>query len=296
LNSSHVQLIVNQPFHADGNDLLATWVLPPRWSPSGRYPLLVCIPGMSHSNNSKLFGDPSFLSTYYSALQKAGGKCIILVHFNCGGRTALGLHSGFETVLDEALRFGGKQLGARRDAIVLNGGSRGGYCALCWGARLSRLPGYHIRGIFASVFGIISAETSTPFELVASMATNYGIYGDDFGHWKTLLYETDGGDIRRRYMGTADLGEVERLGPLGAAAALVESAKASPVSIYLAYGTADPTSLNSSYHRTYAALANRRGVSLQADFYLGLGHEAGNAQRNQNAVGFIAALARGEHP
>lgn len=290
-----VQFIVNQLFTADGNEVLANWVLPPGWTPGQRYVTLIGVPGMSHTNNSKMFATPSFLKAYLTALKAAQGAGIIMVQFNCGGRSAMGLHHGFEQALDAALKWGVTNLGARRDAIVLNGSSRGGYGALCWGGRLAAL-GYGVRGIFASVFGIASAETSHPFELVSSMATNYGIYGDDFNSWKHLLYETDGADIRLRYMGVPSIAETEKLGPIGAAELLGAASKQAPISIYLAYGSADPTSLMSSYHRTYNALKQHAGLQLHADFFMGCGHEAGNDERNEHAAQFVAALARGESP
>jgi hypothetical protein len=251
---------------------------------------------MSHSNNSKMFADTAFLKSYFHALRWAGDcASIVMLQFNCGGRSSMGLHPGFEAVLDEALRWGEKHLGARRDALVLMGGSRGGYGSLCWGARLSVLSGYRIQGIFASVFGIASVETSHPFELVPSVATNYNILGD-FEEWKHLLYGTDGAELRRRYFATEDIVEVERLGPLGAAKLLGAASARAPISIYLAFGTADRTALNSSHHRIHAALKKYPGLQVQADFFQGHSHEAGNDERNENAARFVAALARGESP
>jgi hypothetical protein len=103
-----VQFVVNQLFTADGHDVLATWALPPHWSPDRTYVTLIGVPGMSHTNNSKLFAEPSqsFLKTWLTAVTESRNAGVIFVHFNCGGRSAMGLHPGFEQVLDAALLWG----------------------------------------------------------------------------------------------------------------------------------------------------------------------------------------------
>lgn len=137
VNSTDLQFIVNQYFNADGHDHLITWRLPPGWRPTEKYVTFLFVPGMGHTNNSKLFKeDYSFVLAYLLALANSENKNIIMATTNCGGRVSIGLHEGWHKALNASLKWGEQNLGLDLNAVVLNGGSRGGYGAFCYGARI----------------------------------------------------------------------------------------------------------------------------------------------------------------
>jgi len=271
-----IQFIVNQYYEQQQHRLLVTWGIPPGWSSSKPSTVLIFTPGMGHSNNSKLFGEPlnGFFEAYCYVLQQSQSRQIILIHLNCGGRTASAIQPGWETTVNSALQWGTQHLGIDRSKLVLTGASRGGYASFVLGARLHTSPDNQVRGIFSSVFGS-AVQESQHYELVPS---------DLESKFRLSLAE-----YNRRIIFTNELETMKAFGPIGGSTLLQESSKP-PVVIYAAFGSADPTMLLSSTLLLYHQLKDTRTQAL-FEVYAGVGHNAGNDQRNMKAANTAAQLS-----
>jgi hypothetical protein len=300
---ARVQFIVNQPFGADGHNLLVTWALPPNWDPRERYVIYLFIPGFGHTNNSKVFssedGPNEYLPAYFAALEAASSDRIIFMHINGGGRTSLLNHAGHEQVLIEALRWGQAHLGAQPDRLVLNGQSRGGNGVLVLSGRLAALPDIWVRGVFASGFAAYSTELTTAFEIAPAWPDFYGDSDDTFPHWRDLYFNRHIGadDALWRGSGVRDIARVRALGPLGGAETFVRHARADrPTHFHLVGGAGDRSMLPSSPVQAYNIVREGRGVTARLELYIDGQHISGNVRRNRLASEFAAAIADGRAP
>ncbi len=276
-NINAVQSIVNQHYTYQNHDLLATWILPPNWDSENEHVVMIYNPGFQHSNNSKLFGEPfGFFQSYMRALQISTSKNIILLHLNCGGRTASGLQLGWENNVNQALEWGETHLGVDRHKILVSGASRGGYSSCVLSARLQEFPENQVRGIFSSVFGTATLDYQH-YELVPSDLNSKFTFG--LAEW------------RRKAVFSASLEEIEIHGPLGALSSLVTHTDKPEVQIYCAFGSADPTMLPSSAYKLYQQVENATTVHPLFDLFLGKGHDAGDDQRNVYVGNMAAALS-----
>ena len=200
--------------------------------------------------------------------------------------------------MDAALDWGESNLSLDRTQIILNGGSRGGFGSMILGGRLAQTERNQIRGVFASVFGTIESELLTAFEVSPTYPDIYG--GEQYFHlWRDFLYRRhiDARDMLLRVTGVSDRERAEVLGPLGSADLLgAASESEGPISVYMAFGSADRVALPSSGHRLFAKLKKYDNIGVRADFFLGFGHGAGRESRTELAAQFAALVADGKSP
>ena len=153
-----------------------------------------------------------------------------------------------------------------------------------------------MRGVFASVFGAIGAELSTAFEVSPTYPDIYG-GGQYFHFWRDFLYRRhiDSRDMLLRVAGISDPERADVLGPLGSAGLLgAASESQGPVSVYMAFGSADRVALPSSGHRLFAKLKKYDNIGVRADFFLGFGHGVGRESRTELAAKFAAGVSDDE--
>ncbi len=278
-NINALQCLVNQHYTYQNHDLLVTWILPPNWDSENEHVVMIYTPGFQHSNNSKVFGEPSgFFQSYVRALQLSSSKNIIFLHVNCGGRTASGLQLGWENNVNRALDWGETHLGVDRHKILVSGGSRGGYSSCVLGARLQGFSENQVRGIFSSVFGTATLDYQH-YELVPSDLNSKFKFG--LAEW------------RRKTVFSTSLEDIEMHGPLGALSSLVTHTDKPEIQLYCAFGSADPTMLPSSAYKLYQQVENATTVHPLFDLFLGKGHDAGDDQRNVYVGNMAAALSDG---
>lgn len=126
---------------------LFTLYLPPGWTKTEAFPILLRGTGYTQSNNMILM-EP-FLSDLVARSRENGKRGLIMATSNTGGVEGLGVHDG---MLEDVGRFlvAMKGLGGNPQEVVLYGASRGGIVGFVWAANRLGFP-YRAVAIFADV-------------------------------------------------------------------------------------------------------------------------------------------------
>ena len=137
-----IQVVPNLIFN-ESNPMLATIVLPPDFSKSGSYPIILqgCAYGFNNNNlltheysswNPTPAMPPVFQVVVRSS--KNSGPGAISVLLNCGGHEAFGIQAEAFESFWKVVDFIATNLGGDRNRVMCFGRSRGGLTALAWGS------------------------------------------------------------------------------------------------------------------------------------------------------------------
>lgn len=131
-NHPNVQIVNNVIYGTS----LFTVFLPPYWNKEGKYPVKLSGQGGASDNNTMYLNQETrdaFLAAMSNSPRIGGGKGLIVIRSNTGGRESGGVHSNAVHDVGEFLQNVMVNYGADLDNIVTDGESRAGMTAVTWG-------------------------------------------------------------------------------------------------------------------------------------------------------------------